>query len=468
MAVAGGGRDPDTEPTTVEYVFTGEEWFLDEHRIAGTPVLAGAAYIDLIVNAVRERRLIAAEHPVAIRRLVFLSPLSVVYETSVRLVFSARGDVYHVTISSRARGDHGWILRGEADVARWAESASAVRLDLLRQRWADAEDIGAGGQPGIMSLGPRWKNALRRRTRGGNYLAELRLAEDYWDDLRAHAVHPALLDIATSVITVGQPGRSYLPFSYRQAVFFRPLPAELVAVTSSVREVPGLISGDVDLYDLRGRHLAHITGFCMREVTPEQAARSLTRPVAEPGPEEAVALDRPGWLSPADGTHMLLKILDGDLPPSVTVLPPGVPLQVPGHVLLSDTNEQAQSRAAAVPPPVRSLPASTAAPSRAAQAPAATLATSARAVAPVGTADPSAAQPGGAVAELRRLWGELIGRDSVGLDDDFFDLGGTSLTVVQLIARIRDLLGVEVGVGLIFEKRTVRSLGEAIDKLRAM
>jgi amino acid adenylation domain-containing protein len=55
---------------------------------------------------------------------------------------------------------------------------------------------------------------------------------------------------------------------------------------------------------------------------------------------------------------------------------------------------------------------------------------------------------------LLGIWTEVLGVEDIGLDDDFFDLGGHSLLVIYALARIRDVFHVELPVRLMFEKRT--------------
>ena len=59
---------------------------------------------------------------------------------------------------------------------------------------------------------------------------------------------------------------------------------------------------------------------------------------------------------------------------------------------------------------------------------------------------------------LAELFGELLGVDGVGRDDDFFDLGGHSLTSVRLATRIRGATGIELPLRRVFELRTVARL----------
>ncbi|GAA1737673.1 acyl carrier protein [Luedemannella helvata] len=55
-----------------------------------------------------------------------------------------------------------------------------------------------------------------------------------------------------------------------------------------------------------------------------------------------------------------------------------------------------------------------------------------------------------AEAAVTRIWTE-IGLRPTGPDDDFFDLGGQSLNLVQFLARVHDRYGVELPVDLLFE-----------------
>jgi amino acid adenylation domain-containing protein len=67
-----------------------------------------------------------------------------------------------------------------------------------------------------------------------------------------------------------------------------------------------------------------------------------------------------------------------------------------------------------------------------------------------------------AESRLAAIWSELLGVEELGVRDDFFDLGGHSLSAMRLVARIRQSFDVELPLLSIFEARTIEGLAERI------
>jgi amino acid adenylation domain-containing protein len=67
---------------------------------------------------------------------------------------------------------------------------------------------------------------------------------------------------------------------------------------------------------------------------------------------------------------------------------------------------------------------------------------------------------------LAALWGEVLGRERVGVEDSFFDLGGHSLLAMRLLSRVRATFGHDLPVARLFESPTIAELARVLDAVR--
>nr|AYN44243.1 nonribosomal peptide synthetase [Cloning vector H69C977B_s05]AYN44279.1 nonribosomal peptide synthetase [Cloning vector H69C977B_s11]AYN44303.1 nonribosomal peptide synthetase [Cloning vector H69C977B_s15] len=63
---------------------------------------------------------------------------------------------------------------------------------------------------------------------------------------------------------------------------------------------------------------------------------------------------------------------------------------------------------------------------------------------------------------LAGIWSAVLGLERIGVEEDFFALGGHSLKATQVIARAREAFGIDLPVRTIFERRTIALLAEAV------
>ncbi|MFJ9328650.1 amino acid adenylation domain-containing protein [Streptomyces sp. NPDC101230] len=86
---------------------------------------------------------------------------------------------------------------------------------------------------------------------------------------------------------------------------------------------------------------------------------------------------------------------------------------------------------------------------------------------PDAPATPVAAVTRGSAADVvREIWQEVLRLDDIGPDEDLFDLGGHSLTITAIAARIRKRLGVEVPLDVFFDTPTLTGVSDAVDGLQ--
>ncbi|TMR94448.1 condensation domain-containing protein [Nonomuraea basaltis] len=70
------------------------------------------------------------------------------------------------------------------------------------------------------------------------------------------------------------------------------------------------------------------------------------------------------------------------------------------------------------------------------------------------------------IEQVRLIWMEVLRMDHIAPDEDLYDLGGHSLTITQISARIRKRLGVEVPFDVFLDDPTITGVAAAIDGLR--
>lgn len=68
---------------------------------------------------------------------------------------------------------------------------------------------------------------------------------------------------------------------------------------------------------------------------------------------------------------------------------------------------------------------------------------------------------------MAAIWSELLGRDGIRAEDDFFDLGGHSLLTFRLVFRLREEFEVEVPIRGPFDASTLGALADLVDGLVA-
>ena len=69
--------------------------------------------------------------------------------------------------------------------------------------------------------------------------------------------------------------------------------------------------------------------------------------------------------------------------------------------------------------------------------------------------------------DLTHIWKEVLSRDSVSLDDNFFTIGGDSLKATKIISRAHKELGARINLSDIFRNPTIGELGTYIRKVQA-
>ena len=67
---------------------------------------------------------------------------------------------------------------------------------------------------------------------------------------------------------------------------------------------------------------------------------------------------------------------------------------------------------------------------------------------------------------IAEIWQEILSRKDVGPDDDFFDLGGTSLDLIRAFVHVNEKFSVVLDGSVLGETATVSGLARCVDERR--
>ncbi|MEH0823919.1 MULTISPECIES: type I polyketide synthase [unclassified Micromonospora] len=411
-------------------------WLLDEHRIGGVPVVPGTAHLESVRAAVAAALPAPAGDPaVELRDVVFLEPFSVPDGTvaQYRVELTPAEDGVDFAVCSLAAGRLRTHVRGAAG---WTdEPAPPARVPAVAGRRVDDDASFGRGRTSMLSFGPRWAALAEHHLGEGEELARITAPAEAVGDLPSWGLHPALLDVATA-FGRGQGSGTYLPLSYGRIVVRGALPAQFHShLRHRVSATDEVVAADLSLVDADGREIVAITDFVLRRVDQGAVTGGLATagtPAEATDPEPGVPTED---IRPVDGAEAFRRSLTAGLGAQV--------------VIATRSVEDIRRRASRVT--TGSLE----------------TGDDAAVTAPAGTGGGSGAPRTELETTIAQVWRDGLGVAEVGVDDDFFALGGNSLVAVQLIAAMRKATGVRLPMRSLFETPTVAGLAARIEELRA-
>jgi thioesterase domain-containing protein/NAD(P)-dependent dehydrogenase (short-subunit alcohol dehydrogenase family)/acyl carrier protein len=418
-------------------------WMLGEHVVrGGDAVLPGTGFLEIARAAVEHR---SESRPVELRDVVFLAPFVVSQdgERSLHVRMERGGDG---EFSCYAESEKEPLVVGKASYVD-APVARPADLDSIRARCTARGDVENGQLvQHFMDFGPRWGNVQHIDLGDREALVSLELPAAFGGDLDAYRLHPALFDLATGSAQALIPGFDaratfHVPFSYERVLIRRALTPRLFShVRLRERGAKDSVVFDATLYDESGEEIVSVEGFTMRKALPGliRSAQDRLSGVesarrAKPRPETATEAALHEGMTPVEGVEALDRVLALEFSPQVVVCT--VPLQLWLDQLAAEARGSGSGPIDNQVGPVFTRPS-------------------------IGA---TFAAPRNAVErELAAMWSGLLGVAEVGVHDDFFELGGYSLTAVRLFARIKKTFGVELPLDTLFRAPTIATCAELL------
>jgi acyl carrier protein len=437
-------KDPQKETYVTHYKLN-QHWVLNEHKVieSGKGLIPGVTYLEMAREAYAEH----ADHgskPIEISEIFFLNPLMVGEneERETRFILEKQNDTgeYEFLVQSRKdENDKNWQKHAVGKIKSLEveepnrHEIKAIEANCNKNEIAVAQ-TGDKSQRGLLYFGPRWGSINRVLTNEKQGLAFLQLDEAFTTDLDSYKLHPALLDSAAGFLSrYIYPGSAYIPFSFKKVRVKGPLPAKIISCSRIVEDSPQsskeTLKFDVTIMDEQGRELVDIKEFTMLEVSREVQRKINTPPTAAAPHKEKEKVFLKDGILPREGVDVFSRILCGALP-QVVVSTVDLPQRIKSN------------RAAPSKFPVEEIEKSK----------------------PTGPGD---ARPEISTVyvsprsetekTVASVWQEILGIDKVGIHDDFFELGGDSLNIVQLNGLLKKQLKRDIPVAVLFRYLTIHS-----------
>lgn len=432
--------------TPAKAVYAGQfsqqrRWVLAEHRFKnGAALIPGTGYLELAAAAFAGG---PRDTAVEFQNVFFLAPLMFAAAESKEIRVQLQREQEDQAAQGSFRfgvfaQDGDWVEHASGTIA----PCSIVPTELIdraaivarcNERFIVFDERHRTRQERRFDFGPRWRCLRRLDLGNAEGLAEIELDEKFSADLPLLRLHPALFDMATGcslylIEGYEQSDDTYLPMSYKRIRVFSRFPRRFFSHIRPRQENAHhseVKSFDITLFDENGRVFAQIEEFAMRRITDlakvtedQGAARSASLTAGE----HMMEIAEPAGIAPGSGALALARILQVETP--TVVIASAQPLEQPDH--------------------------------------------SASLFSPPDAASATVMNARGESIEkvLSAWWQELLGLEKIGLDDDFFLLGGHSLIGVRLFAKIKKSFNVDLELAILFEARTVRQLAETIRKSR--
>jgi amino acid adenylation domain-containing protein len=395
-----------------------DDWLLSEHRIQNDGVLPGTAYVSFAFAALRE---LGLGPTCELRELRFLGPCRVAdgQERVLRLETTEHAEGWDLRFSVGPEQAESFELIATAHAPR---ANSALTGGSVSDDWASARQHAvpldpshlyrAVNESGIVAWGPRWDCVSELYRDGELVWGQLALASRFSGDLEHYSVHPALLDVATALATVGAPEGVYLPASYDRISLLSPLTGTLRSrVSRRPSAEPSELCCDVLLTNEAEQPLVVVEGFRLKHTpVPRQRARSI-------------------GIEPERGLLALENILCLRGFRQIVVSP-----RASGDLL------RGTARPSQADSPRRTA---------------------------VDDTEPRALSPEQVASVVSGIWRELLGLGHVDERASFFELGGHSLLALQLQLQIRQALGVHLPLRDFFRAATLAQLTALLVELVA-
>jgi len=421
-------------------------WVLSDHKVLGIPTVPGTTYLEMA------RAAFVHLHPsevTDIRGVTFRAPLMVdegeVREVITSLDRNEEGYTFRVMSRLAGTGAAQWEEHARGEVAASRDGAgdnNQYRKEadrILHTGRRLSVNGNSNGDIKFITTGPRWDSLISVHVTETEALADLNISDSFENDLSEFVLHPSLLDVATGFIQYLVDG-DYLPLVYERLIVRSSLPRRMfsyVKFRGDATKPREIITCDLSICDEEGREAVKVEGFSMKRVADASLVRPEPKPVyqTESITQKALAEGFGQSISPRHGAEIFRRVVEQGTVPQIIVSITDIEKRVEAvgsnrSRLLEDLENLGTTQTVHARPPV-----------------------SAAYSEPTNDLE----------RRIAAIWQRVLGIEQVGINDSFFELGGTSLTGIQLVSELKKEFKVVIPVVSIFEASTVAALAKYLN-----
>ncbi|NEZ41999.1 SDR family NAD(P)-dependent oxidoreductase [Paenibacillus alvei] len=262
-----------------------KEWVITDHKLMGTGLLVGTAFLEMIKEACQH---CFNNANIVIQDLVFMAPL-LAYEgdRDIHIVIThndVNAEFSFVSRQEEATGDV-WIEHCKGTVCMHDDtppkqlSFSEVESDpafkkLNVKQTSEEKEVFYSNWGSDNYFGERWNSILNFFTKANGdrdeVITELQISDKYLSDLDHFSFHPALVDDAINVpvIRIYSGGLKLLPLSYKNLKFYRRVPNHFYSKIALTKDTnTEVFTFRASLVDMSGNLIAEAEEVTLRQIS---------------------------------------------------------------------------------------------------------------------------------------------------------------------------------------------------------
>ncbi|MDR0927074.1 MAG: acyltransferase domain-containing protein [Ignavibacteria bacterium] len=422
------------------------DWVYKEHIVYNKPTIVGTFLINILSEFAKLKygNELKDGDAIVLTDLYFLKPIQIARNEhpNIRLFTIKENDRIKVSICTLTihKTSDKWDTMAMAyvsieprdnNVERTIDVARAIKdFDgevITKQMFAIA--TGMNGQD-ILRYGKRWinLNLTQSYKKDNEYIICQKVANEHLIDISSFIINPAIFDSSTANLFQYYTTEPFLPFNYKKIKVYANRESQTAETFAFIKVVnPPSDEAKTTLmhfkvYNSKGELIVDVEDYNLIRIVDVDTTKKEKM--------EKVVITTDDYIYPEEGITAFERIMAYPYDTNIIVSPYNLHKSI--NTAREDANEKIEKESTATTYDRPEL-----------------------------SSDYNA--PTNEIEEtLSRIWGQVLGIGQIGINDNFYELGGNSLLVVQLISNISGAFDIQLPVDIFKDSPTIAELASSI------